>query len=360
MFAAQRFGSRGPLLTCVKPHLHGRDGWDRFAVMPAVSVIMVFHRVIPFLAPAVQSILTQTWRDLELVLVDNGTGAGVAPLGDLGRDPRLRLISRSGDTRIAAGFNSGVAEARGEFIAVMDYDDLAQPQRIERQVAALRADSGLGLVTCRAETIDGQGATIGREFVLEKPEQQMIFSAYSMPAPTPSLMGKAEVFRRFPRRSEFLYAVDYDFFSRAAEVWPTRGVPETLLRYRVHAQQATMQYQARQVFEACAIRLLTARRRSGRAEGLSSVLAEMGTWVDSPPALPVIYARFAHWCLEEKFPLLAVYHARKLLSVRRDVQTIAAVLQIYLNALRIAPGEASILTRMFLSGPLRTHRLKPA
>jgi GT2 family glycosyltransferase len=60
--------------------------------MPLVSVLMVSHRDTPYLRPAVQSILTQTLRDLELVFVDNGSGMTPVDLGEMGRDPRLRWL----------------------------------------------------------------------------------------------------------------------------------------------------------------------------------------------------------------------------------------------------------------------------
>ena len=114
--------------------------------MPQVSVLMVFHRVTPFFEPAVRSVLEQTFDDLELVLVDNGTGLPVKALGELGADPRVHWVRLPCNEGIPSGHNAGVAAARGEFIALQDYDDIALPHRLERQVATLRADPGIGLV----------------------------------------------------------------------------------------------------------------------------------------------------------------------------------------------------------------------
>jgi glycosyltransferase involved in cell wall biosynthesis len=320
---------------------------------------MVYHRVTPFLRPAVQSVLTQTFSDLELVLVDNGTGAGVAPLGELGRDPRVRLVASPANAGIARGHNLALTQARGEYIVLLDYDDIALPNRIARQIEALRADPRLGLVSARAAAIDENGAVVGPEFSLQGEKDQYLYTAYTTPAVTPTYTGRREIFERFPYRPEFPCAADYDFLARAAEIRPMCGVPEALVHYRHHPGQTTRQRAAAQILNACMIRLITARRRHGRAEELPSVMAEVGSWLQEPPPAEA-YARFARWSLREGFAALAVYHARKLLSVRRDVRAGVRAAAVLGSALRQAPRQAPLLLRLFFTGPVRAHGLKPA
>jgi glycosyltransferase involved in cell wall biosynthesis len=322
--------------------------------------LMVYHRVTPFFRPAVQSVLAQTFSDLELILVDNGTGAGVAPLGELGRDPRVRLVGSSSNIGIARGHNLALTHARGEYIVLLDYDDIALPHRVARQVEALRANPRLGLVSARAAAIDEDGAVVGPEFSLLGEKDQYLYTAYTTPAVTPTYAGRCEIFERFPYRPEFPCAADYDFLARAAEIRPMCGVPEVLLHYRHHPGQATWRHAAAQILNACMIRLITARRRHGRAEDLSGVVAEVGSWLREPPPPAEAYARFARWSLREGFPALAVYHARKLLSVRRDVRAGARAAWVLGSALRLAPREAALLLRLFFTGPVRAHGLKPA
>ena len=321
---------------------------------------MVFHRVTPFLVPAVRSVLTQTYRDLELVLVDNGTGLGLEPLGEWGRDPRIRLVTRPANGGIAEGHNAAWTQARGDYFALLDYDDIALPHRIERQLAVLVAEPRLGLVSSRVEAIDEQGQVTGPEFCLLDEEAQRIFSAYTVPGIMPSCTGRREVFERFPYRTEFVCAVDYDFLARAADGWPLRGVPEVLTQYRHHREQTTNVRARQQILEACVIRILTARRRSGQPENLTGAMAELGEWLRHPPAPADAYARFAGLALREGFARLAVYHARKLLSVRRDSASGLRAARVFAGALRIAPGDAALLWRLFFTGPIRAHRLKPA
>lgn len=328
--------------------------------MPIVSVMMVSHQVTPFLVPAVRSVFEQTLGDLELLYVDNGTGAGAAPLGAFGGDPRLRVLPLPSNLGIAAGYNHAVAAARGEFLAVLDSDDLALPRRLERQIAALRAEPELGLVSSCADRIDASGRVIGREFALAGVDEQRIFSAYSMPAPTPSYTGRTEIFRRFPFDDRFGSAADYDFLARALETTRGAGVPEILMQYRHHPGQTTVLRYVAQVAAACAVRLLTARRRAGRPEEREAVVAALlpadGTGLDQA----AIFRRAAEWSLRDGFPRLAVYHARKLLSVRRTTADLGWAAGLLRRALVAERRERRLLVALFFGGPLRAHGLRRA
>jgi hypothetical protein len=328
--------------------------------MPSVSVLMAYHRPSPFLAPAVRSVLDQTWRDLELVLVDNGTGCGLEPLGPLAADERIRLVRSATNQGIAAANRLAMAQARGEFIALLDHDDIALPWRLERQVSALRAEPRLGLVSGRASCIDESGTVIGREFALQGEREQQVFSAYSNPAPAPSYTGRRAVFERLPWREEVAWAADYDFLARAAELWPMRGVPEEVLHYRVHGTQTTTTHRRQQVLHACVTRLLAARRRAGQAEQLATLLSALGRAVSEPPAPQEAYAWFARRSLAEGFPLLAVYCARKAFAEDRSPRRLAAGCALLLRASACFHGASGQLVRMFFTGPLRTHGLRPA
>lgn len=327
--------------------------------MPLVSVIMPFHRVTPFLRPAIRSILDQTLRDFELLLVDDGSGAGRDALGAEGDDPRIRLLSQPRNLGIAAAHNRARAEARGEFIANMDSDDLALPTRLERQVAALRAEPELQLLGTHALAVDGAGAVLGPQFTLATETELRVFSAYSLPLTNPTLMGRRELFARFPMRPEFAISSDYDFFARAIEAGRVGCLPEVLLHYRRHAGQVTSAEQPSMVLHASLIRLVTARRRAGRPENLDELRAALGGWTTEPPAPAETYARFAQLALREGFSMLAVFLARRHFGASRRPAALARAVRVLVAAWRQSPRSAVTLGRMFATGPLRTHGLRP-
>ena len=163
--------------------------------MPTVSVVLVFHKDTPFLRPAITSVLRQTLRDLELVLVDNGLGFGPTLLGECGRDPRVRWVHLESDEGIGAAMNAGITASNAEFVALADFDDLSYPRRLERQVAALCADPGLGMVSARARRIDVQDRPIvGEVFTLLRPNEFKVYSQYAAPVINPLLTGRREIF----------------------------------------------------------------------------------------------------------------------------------------------------------------------
>lgn len=327
--------------------------------MPVVSVLLAYHRVTPFLRPAVQSILGQTLHDLELIVVDNGTGGGLDVLGEDGRDPRVRLIPFDTNRGGAAAHNAARAQARGEFFAHMDSDDIALPTRLERQVAVLRAEPGLGLLSTHALVIDEVGAVTGSQFTLAAERDQRIFSGYSLPITNPTVTGPRAVFERFPMRGEFMVSADYDFFARVIETHPCRCLPEPLLHYRMHPGQVTQSRRNLMILNACLIRLLTARRRAGRPEDFRPLLDAHHAWLAEPPGPAACYGHFARLALAEGFNLLAIFLARRRVSWERRLPALAEAGGILRTALAQGAGGRGRLLRMFFTGPVRAHDLRP-
>jgi len=130
---------------------------DNSRTYPRVSVIMTAYQDFRFIDAAVKSILAQTYTDFEMIVFDDGNNQPniFARLAEL--DPRIRIVSSDQNLGAYAAANRAIASARGEIIARLDADDLAKPTRLARQVAALDADSSLGLVGSWAERISETG-----------------------------------------------------------------------------------------------------------------------------------------------------------------------------------------------------------
>lgn len=324
-----------------------------FPPMPAVSVLMVTHCDTPFLRPALASVFAQTWTDLELVLVDNGAGLSEESLGELGRDPRLHWLRRPRNFGIPGGHNAGVAACRGEFIALLDHDDVMLPLRLERQVALLRERAELGLVSCQAETIDADGRVTGREFALSDSTSQHFYTQFAAPVVTPAYTGRREWFEKLPYRAELPWTADFDFLARAAEQTRFGHVPEILLRYRRHASQATQQHAAVIELERAWIRLFTARRRAEKPEEFVALAErEIPTPVQSCLSM-------GRRCLAEGFVLLAGFHARRAVKLSRSPLDAWQAGQLGLKAIAAAgPDERRLVRGMFFAGPVRALALE--
>ncbi len=324
--------------------------------MPLVSVIMVFHRDQPFLRPAIASVLDQSLRDLELVLVDNGTGLAAGALGERGRDPRIRWVRLARNEGIPAGHNAGIVAATGEFIALQDYDDVALPPRLERQVQALHEDPALNFVSALAEKIDERERSMGYVFCLPDSATHFIYSQYAGVVVTAVGMGRREVFQRWPYRPEFPFAADLDFQARMAEAGRMVVIPEVLLRYRWYSRQTTQVNTVSIEQSRCVIGLTTARRRARRPEELAAAWDVVRT-----ASAAESWRRGAKLCLEEGFTTLAAYQARRSFVMDRTARSAAVALRLGLSAWhRSTPGEKALTAKMFLRGPVRAFGLRPA
>lgn len=128
---------------------------------PRVSVLVAAYNARSFLAVTLGSALAQTYRDLEVLVIDDGSRDGTAGVvREFERaDPRVRLITQA-NRGLSATRNRGIAESRGDLIAFLDHDDLWHPEKLARQVACLDA-TGAGVVSCYSEIIDSDHRCTG-------------------------------------------------------------------------------------------------------------------------------------------------------------------------------------------------------
>lgn len=136
---------------------------------PRVSVVMPAYNSAAYVVEAVTSVLGQTWRDLELIVVDDGSRDGtVAAVEALARDDaRLRLVVQPNSGRPSVARNRGLALARGRYLAFLDSDDVWFPKRVERMVAALDAHPGWVAVFHDLKLIAADGADLHQTYLAD-------------------------------------------------------------------------------------------------------------------------------------------------------------------------------------------------
>lgn len=232
---------------------------------PVVSVVMPVHNGAGYLAEAVESVLRQTFDDFELLAVDgNSTDASPAILGEFAaRDERVRVIRQSGRGLVAA-LNQGVAAGRGEFIARMDADDVALPERFARQVQYLRDHSAVAAVGTAMHAVGPDRAPLWRMDYPTEPAdvKRMLKTASCLGHPSVT-MRRAALDAVGGYRPVFTDAEDYDLWLRLADRFEIANLPDVLMHYRCHPGQATLQR-----LRARAAGVLAARAAAGvRARG---------------------------------------------------------------------------------------------
>ncbi len=209
--------------------------------LPLASVIMPVYNGERYLTQAVESILTQTYEKLELIIVNDGsTDSTAALLQQLAaKDGRIRVIHNSKPLGHAgeAAFNQASRQAMGTYIAKLDADDIALPARIARQVAYLDSHPDIFLVGSFLELIDENGVKSG---VRDYPtEPRAIFSEfyYRSCIANPSIMFRHNVLNGpiYLLQNEVFTDDYYSFFVHMNAGLKFANIPAYLTQYRIHS-----------------------------------------------------------------------------------------------------------------------------
>lgn len=128
--------------------------------MVSVSVVIPVYNVEKYVAQAIESVLAQTHQDFEVIIVDDESPDRSLEICRRFTDPRIRILQQK-NRGLAGARNTGIRHSQGDYIALLDSDDLWQPQKLERQVAHLQRRPEVGVSFCRAAFIDEQGQPSG-------------------------------------------------------------------------------------------------------------------------------------------------------------------------------------------------------
>jgi len=238
---------------------------------PTVSVVIPAYNAERYIGETLQSVLAQTYRDFEVVVVDDGSTDGTREIVRRYGE-RVRLIEQPNSGPSAAR-NRGIREARGEFIAFVDSDDLWLPEKLTLQMP-LFADDEVGLVYCRAARVDAEGRALN-ESSGRKP-QGWVFEDFLLRnhCPTSGAVVRREAFERcgyFPE--DMVWAEDWHLWLRIAREYRFAAVEEVLTHHRVHGGALTRRHWemyrgARSVLESALTDSDPRRLRRARRRGL--------------------------------------------------------------------------------------------
>lgn len=207
---------------------------------PRVSAIIPCYNREDFIAETVRSVLEQSYREIELIVVDDGSTDGSRAVLE-GFGERLTLLEHPGreNRGQSAAINLGLRHATGRYVAILDSDDLWMPHKIEQQVAFLEAHPNIGLVYGNGTAIDEKGRQLyviygpGHE---ERNEPARVLMDCYFLVPNNSLV-RREVFDRVGGFDESLRAAqDHDMAIRIAEATRIAYVDERWFSYRRHAE----------------------------------------------------------------------------------------------------------------------------
>lgn len=204
---------------------------------PLVSVIIPNYNYANYVCEAINSVLDQTYENIEIIVVDDGSADNSAEILK-GYGDRITAIFQP-NAGVSAARNNGVKNSSGEYVAFLDADDVWLPKKIEKQVDLFESEKDLGLVHVGVEEIDANGnmlqtrldgmsGAVSREFLLF--ERSVVLgggSGSALPRRIFDEVGGVDL--------DLQTSADWDLFYRVSRVYNIGFVPEVLLKYRIHS-----------------------------------------------------------------------------------------------------------------------------
>jgi glycosyltransferase involved in cell wall biosynthesis len=218
--------------------------------MKKVSVIIPVYGVEKYIASTIQSVLDQTYKNFEILIIDDASSDKSIEICHKFTDSRIRIIHQA-NRGLAGARNTGIRHAQGEYLAFLDGDDLWLPQKLEKQIECLENSPAVGVSFCRSAFIDEQGKPLG---TYQMPKLKGITTPYLL-CRNPVGNGSAPVIRRevfeaikftdnlhgnvedFYFDEHFRQSEDIECWIRISiqTDWQIEGITEALTLYRVNS-----------------------------------------------------------------------------------------------------------------------------
>ena len=207
--------------------------------VPRLSVILPVYNGSAYLAEAMESVLNQTFRDFELLVIDDASTDGSAAVAEQFNDPRVRVIRQETNRRLPATLNHGLDLARGEWVARMDADDICHPLRFEKQIRWMEKNPEIGICGTWVRLFGGVASMI-QEYPVS-PDAVEAFRHFHCPFAHPTVMMRKALLEEYKLRYDpAAQAVeDFDLWNRLLVHTRGMNIPEILLDYRLHEASVT-------------------------------------------------------------------------------------------------------------------------
>lgn len=206
---------------------------------PIASVVLPVYNAAPYLGRAIESILQQSFTDLELLLVNDGSEDDSLQVIASFHDPRIVLIDNKENKGLIFSLNAGIERSRGKYIVRMDADDISMPQRIEKQIRFMETHPEVGAAGCSYYAFTER--SIKKVHAIEENEVLRSLLLFNSSLCHPATVIRKETLRRNAIRYDQRYphAEDYDLWVQLSKVSKLGNVPDFLFKYRRHDQQVT-------------------------------------------------------------------------------------------------------------------------
>lgn len=208
---------------------------------PTISVVMPVLNGEKHLTEAIRSILDQSFGDFELIIINDGSTDKTEEIIKSFNDPRIVYVKNPTNLGLSKSFNIGIKQAQGEYIARMDADDIALPNRFEKQLAFLTSHSDINVLGSAIWRIDDVGQKLGISRKALEPQALKWQSLFSTPLFHPTVMARTKILKQNPFDENLHNSEDYELWSRLLfeKGCQLANLPEPLLMYRVFSSSFT-------------------------------------------------------------------------------------------------------------------------
>ena len=248
---------------------------------PRVSVLMSVYNGAPYLELAVQSILSQTYKDFEFIIVNDGSTDDTDEI--LGRfaDTRIVRICNPNNIGLTRSLNLALKQASGEFIARQDSDDISMPEKLSMQTAFLESHPDYGLVGCATKRIDCNGDYL-QTVVPPSSDLEICKKLFQL---NPIVHGtvvarKSLIYAVGGYREHFITSQDYDLWMRLSEISFLSTLPNPLYMRRMHSQSIGSRERRSQIKFSLDVVQMAMERLHGGSDRLGfSIPSKPGTFI---------------------------------------------------------------------------------
>lgn len=221
---------------------------------PVITVLMPVYNGEKYIGSAIESILSQTFTDFELLILDDASTDQSVKIIQSFKNERIRLIENKKHLGLAKIRQKGVLKSKGKYIAFLDCDDISLPQRLSVQIQFLEKNRDISMVGSWVKVINEKGEFTGNIWrhttsSIFIPSVLLFRNCFTQS----SILIKKDCLLHFPFRNQYWLAPDYDLWTRLVTQYNLANIPEVLIYYRTFKEN--MSSEKKKEIEECGKRI---------------------------------------------------------------------------------------------------------